>query len=54
MARLEEETGLSRGAIFNYFGSKRQLFVALAVEVSRRYGALITREGLEAARVRLV
>lgn len=28
--RLEEETGLSRGAIFNYFDGKDDLFVALA------------------------
>jgi AcrR family transcriptional regulator len=29
---LEREIGLSRGAIFNYFGSKADLFVALAQE----------------------
>ena len=49
VARLEEEIGLSRGAIFNYFDSKQDLFVELAIDVSRRYGALITRGGLEAA-----
>ena len=30
VARLEQATGLSRGAIFNYFGSKDELFLALA------------------------
>ena len=49
VARLETETGLSRGAIFNYFAGKRALFVELAIEVSRRYGTLLIREGLEAA-----
>ncbi|SRR6266536_5481073 len=49
VARLEEETGLSRGAIFHYFGNKLDLFVELAVEVSRHYGALLTGSGLDAA-----
>lgn len=49
VARLEEETGLSRGAIFNYFPSKQDLFVELAVGVSRRYGSLIVENGLDAA-----
>ena len=30
VAKIEQETGLSRGAIFNYFGSKQDLFVELA------------------------
>jgi AcrR family transcriptional regulator len=33
---LEEEIGLSRGAIFSYFPSKLDLFVALAQEDQRR------------------
>jgi TetR/AcrR family transcriptional regulator, transcriptional repressor of aconitase len=33
---LEREIGLSRGAIFSYFGSKLDLFVALAQEDQRR------------------
>lgn len=49
VAKLEAETGLSRGAIFNYFDSKQDLFVELAVGVSRRYGELIAESGLEAA-----
>ena len=49
VAKLEEETGLSRGAIFNYFGSKQDLFIELALETSRRYGLLIVERGLDAA-----
>ncbi|HEY7208008.1 MAG TPA: helix-turn-helix domain-containing protein, partial [Gaiellaceae bacterium] len=30
VARLEQATGLSRGAIFNYFSSKDALFLELA------------------------
>ena len=33
---LERETGMSRGAIFSYFGSKPDLFVALAQEDQER------------------
>jgi TetR/AcrR family transcriptional regulator, transcriptional repressor of aconitase len=36
VARLEEEIGLSRGAIFNYYPSKLELFVALATEDEAR------------------
>lgn len=32
VARLEQQVGLSRGAIFNYFPSKRAIFYALAQE----------------------
>jgi len=49
VARLEKEIGLSRGAIFNYFPSKRDLFIALAVEVNTRYRGLIVEGGVEAA-----
>jgi AcrR family transcriptional regulator len=48
VARLEQETGLSRGAIFNYFGSKEDLFVELAVEDSRTISAIWVHDGLEA------
>jgi len=34
VARLEQATGLSRGAIFHYFSDKKELFVALAAEVN--------------------
>ncbi len=49
VARLEEATGLSRGAIFHYFGSKRDLFVQLSVEENRRYVDLIVERGLDEA-----
>jgi AcrR family transcriptional regulator len=48
VARLEAEIGLSRGAIFNYFGSKEDLFVELAVEDSARLSEVWLNEGLEA------
>jgi len=49
VARLEAETGLSRGAIFHYFGSKLDLFVALSIEENRRYISLIVDRGLDDA-----
>ena len=42
-------TGLSRGAIFNYFGSKQDLFIELALATSIRYGNLVLERGLEPA-----
>ena len=48
VVRLEEATGLSRGAIFNYFGSKEELFIELAVEDTARMSELWVNEGLEA------
>lgn len=48
VARLEEETGLSRGAIFHYFDSKLDLFVALAGSDNIRYQQMLVDEGLEA------
>ena len=36
MVRLEEATGLSRGAIFNYFDSKEDLFLELAARDNER------------------
>jgi AcrR family transcriptional regulator len=48
VARLEEATGLSRGAIFNYFPSKEELFIELAVEDSRRFSDLWVNQGLPA------
>src|SRR5258706_16040179 len=49
VARLEEEIGLSRGAIFNYFGSKRDLFVQLSLEENRRYIDLMIEQGFDDA-----
>jgi TetR/AcrR family transcriptional regulator, transcriptional repressor of aconitase len=46
VARLEEATGLSRGAIFHYYESKKALFVAVAADVNREYISVITTAGL--------
>jgi AcrR family transcriptional regulator len=48
VARLEKEIGLSRGAIFNYFPSKEDLFIELAVRDSARMSDLWINDGLEA------
>lgn len=48
VARLEEEIGLSRGAIFHYFDSKLDLFVQLAYADNNRYVSLLTEQGIEA------
>jgi TetR/AcrR family transcriptional regulator, transcriptional repressor of aconitase len=48
VVRLERETGLSRGAIFNYFPSKDDLFLALADLDADRLGRLWADEGIEA------
>jgi TetR/AcrR family transcriptional regulator, transcriptional repressor of aconitase len=45
---LEVATGLSRGAIFSYFPSKLDLFVALAAEDQLRVGRLWIEEGFDA------
>lgn len=49
VARLEEATGLSRGAIFHYFENKNDLFVALAMEMNTRFGDILLEGGLDAA-----
>ena len=48
VAKLEREIGLSRGAIFNYFPSKEDLFVELAVRDSARMSEVWIDEGLDA------
>jgi AcrR family transcriptional regulator len=48
VAKLEAEIGLSRGAIFNYFPSKEDLFVELAVRDSARMSEIWIADGLEA------
>ena len=48
VARLEEETGVSRGAIFNYFPNKQALFVELAVDSSERLTQLWLEQGFRA------
>jgi TetR/AcrR family transcriptional regulator, transcriptional repressor of aconitase len=45
VARLEQETGLSRGAIFNYFPSKEELFMALAFRDAEATAAAWTGGG---------
>jgi AcrR family transcriptional regulator len=47
--RLEEAIGLSRGAIFHYYGDKRELFVAVAVDVNRHFLELLSTGGLAEA-----
>ena len=48
VVRLEREIGLSRGAIFNYFPSKEDLFIELAERDSARMSRVWVDEGLEA------
>ena len=48
VAKLEGEISLSRGAIFNYFPSKEDLFIELAVRDSARMSDVWVEEGLEA------
>ena len=48
VVRLEDEIGLSRGAIFNYFPSKEDLFIELAVRDSARMSEIWINDGLEA------
>jgi TetR/AcrR family transcriptional regulator, transcriptional repressor of aconitase len=48
VAKLEAAIGLSRGAIFNYFPSKEDLFIELAVRDSARMSEIWINEGLEA------
>jgi TetR/AcrR family transcriptional regulator, transcriptional repressor of aconitase len=49
VAKLEEATGLSRGAIFHYFENKNDLFVELAMEMNTRFGDIVIEAGLHAA-----
>ena len=49
VTRLEQEIGLSRGAIFHYFGNKRDLFVQLSLEEYRRYIDLMVERGFDDA-----
>src|SRR4051795_12348204 len=49
VAKLEEATGLSRGAIFHYFENKNALFVELAMEMNTRFGDILFAQGLDDA-----
>lgn len=51
--RLEEETGLSRGAIFHHFPDKDALFLALAREDADEVASLVDEAGLVEAMRRL-
>ena len=44
--RLEEETGLSRGAIFHHFRDKESLFLAVAEDDAVTMAETVTRDGL--------
>jgi AcrR family transcriptional regulator len=44
--RLEEETGLSRGAIFHHFRDKESLFLALARDDAQRMADVVAEQGL--------
>lgn len=44
--RLEEATGLSRGAIFHHFRDKESLFLALAEDDAHRMAEVVSRYGL--------
>ena len=48
VARLEQATGLSRGAIFNYFENKEALFVALVRRSSDRFVEIWLSQGYRA------
>jgi AcrR family transcriptional regulator len=48
VSMLEGETRLSRGAIFNYFPTKLDLFIALAQEDRQRVAELWVERGYEA------
>ena len=44
--RLEEATGLSRGAIFHHFRDKESLFLALAEDEAHRMAEVVSEHGL--------
>ena len=47
VAKLEDEIGLSRGAIFNYFPDKWSLFLALAAEDQDEFMRVLENEGID-------
>jgi len=47
VARLEAATGLSRGAIFNWYGTKEDLFLALADADAARFASMWLECGFE-------
>jgi TetR/AcrR family transcriptional regulator, transcriptional repressor of aconitase len=53
VAKLEQEIGLSRGAIFNYFPDKWSLFIALAAEDQFQLMHVLEDEGIDGLMRRL-
>ncbi len=49
VVRLEQEIGLSRGAIFNWFPKKEDIFLELATRDNGRINQLWIEQGLETA-----
>jgi TetR/AcrR family transcriptional regulator, transcriptional repressor of aconitase len=47
VARLEQEIGLSRGAIFNYYPDKWSLFLTLAAEDQFEFMRVLEDEGID-------
>jgi TetR/AcrR family transcriptional regulator, transcriptional repressor of aconitase len=47
VARLEQEIGLSRGAIFNYYPDKWSLFLALVTRDRYRFMDVLSQHGLD-------
>jgi AcrR family transcriptional regulator len=47
VVRLEQEIGLSRGAIFNWFATKEDLFLELATRDNNRINSIWVERGLE-------
>ena len=48
VARLEQETGLSRGAIFSYFENKDALFLGVVAQTSARLVGIWLEQGFRA------
>lgn len=46
VARLEEATGKTRGAIFHHFGDKESLFLAIVSEDAERQAKVVSQRGL--------
>lgn len=46
VARLEEATGKTRGAIFHHFGDKETLFLAIVEEDAKRQAEVVSHRGL--------
>ncbi len=47
VTRLEDEIGLSRGAIFNYYPDKWSLFLALAAQDQHQFMRVLEEQGID-------